>query len=156
MYLVSFDGTGWERDADFTHKGQTKLVSFHYTVPEYTFALNVPLVFQGMNSAGVRAWREMEGTLSSDDQQVWAGLAQHRDEFSTDAKQVEAQGAAAIGQTASAPDGKDPLTPEQDRKLKAVFFEAMIRRFRERLSSSPMSHDGQQKILVFLTNHLKE
>jgi hypothetical protein len=82
MYVVSLDGTGWERDADFDHKGQTKLVAFQY------------------------------------------------------------KSAAVIGQTASA--------------LNAVFVDAMIGRFRERLGRSPMSRDGQQKILVFLTTHLKE
>jgi hypothetical protein len=151
MHLLSLHAVASQRDGTLDGKGGTRLTSFDYSVPEYSFAVNVPMTFQGMNEAGVRLWREMERSLSSEDQAVWADLAKnHKSEFVPNQQTMEARMKAVVPNATS----NSALPAEQNEKLHAVMAAATVDVFRERLGRSTMSRDGQMKIVAFLSTHL--
>jgi hypothetical protein len=140
IHLLSLDANGWGEDVDHDHKGQTKLVPLHFTVPEYTSVLNVPLVFLGMHSAGTRAWREMEATLSPNDQRAWSDVA--RDQENADIGSETTRYSQELN--------------FQERLAQSPMSSDSQQQLRERLAKSPMSREGQQKIVSFLETHLPQ
>jgi hypothetical protein len=141
--LISFEAAAIHRSGV---GGEVTTVK--YRIPEYTYAINVPIEVPGLSDAGLKAWDALFRSLPAPDQRAWASIQQLLRKRAQNLEEDLAKEAARRLPGVDLTEGE--MKPETKRTMSEITEDMLGGWMIETVRASSMSAQSKNRITSYI------